>query len=314
MLTGLISNIQKYSLHDGPGIRSTVFLKGCPLACAWCHNPENIAPQPQVVVAPARCMGCGACQVVCPQGRFAPGREASGTEKERSSKLTDRPAPAGECLVCGACVEVCPTGARSMIGGRVSVQDLLGELLADRIFYDDSGGGVTFSGGEPLRQPEFLKAILTACRERGLHTAVDTCGFAPEAELRAIAPWVDLFLYDLKCMDEGRHLDLCGVPNGPILRNLRELAETHRNIWIRVPIIPGVNDQTSELEAMASFVAGLPGVRQVNLLPYHRSGLHKFEQLGLECRFSQTTPPAAERMQAAAACFGAAGLVIKMGG
>ena len=201
-----------------------------------------------------------------------------------------------------------------MVGRRMSVDELLEELLKDRIFYEDSGGGVTFSGGEPLRQAEFLKAMLIACRGRGLHTAVDTCGFAPKSELLAIAPCVDLFLYDLKCMDEAQHLELCGVSNGRILTNLRALAGVHPNIWIRVPIIPGVNDQAGELDMMAAFLAGLPGVRQVNLLPYHRSGLHKFEQLGLECQVAHLTPPSSERMQAAVACFAAAGVPIKTGG
>jgi pyruvate formate lyase activating enzyme len=312
MLAGLISNIQKYSLHDGPGIRSTVFLKGCPLACAWCHNPENMAAQPQVIVTPARCVRCGACREVCPEGRAAPPGDSSAANGEASHNSAD--ASLNACIACGSCVEACPTGARSMVGRRMSVPELLKELLADRIFYEDSGGGVTFSGGEPLRQPEFLSAMLIACRERGLHTAVDTCGFSPESELLAIAASVDLFLYDLKCMDEARHLELCGVPNGRILSNLRALAGRHPNVWIRVPIIPGVNDQAGELDAMASFVAGLPGVRQVNLLPYHRSGLHKFEQLGQECRVAQVAPPSAERMRAAAACFAAAGVPIKTGG
>lgn len=311
MLEGLVSNIQKYSLHDGPGIRSTVFLKGCPLACAWCHNPETISAQPQVMAAPARCIRCGACHEVCPQGRAGPPVTGDVGGREAANGLSFS---AGECLACGACVEACPTGARSMVGRRMTVNALVEELLADRIFYEDSGGGVTFSGGEPLRQAEFLEAMLMACRDRGLHTAVDTCGFAPESDLLAIAPLVSLFLYDLKFVDETRHRAFCGVSNGRILSNLRALAEVHRNIWIRVPVIPGVNDQESELAAMAALVAELPGVRQVNLLPYHRSGLHKFEQLGRECQMASVTPPSPERMQAALAGFAAVGVPVKMGG
>lgn len=314
MLEGLISNIQKYSLHDGPGIRTTVFLKGCPLSCSWCHNPENIAPRPQVMVAQARCIACGACQTVCPQHRAAQQERANGQGEERPSQPGPAAFSASECLVCGACVQACPTGARSIVGERMSVNELLEQLLADRIFYDDSAGGVTFSGGEPLGQVQFLKAALAACREHGLHTAVDTCGFAPEADVRALAPGVDLFLYDLKCMDEARHREFCGTSNRPILRNLRALSQLHRNIWIRVPVIPGVNDQLSELEAMAAFVAALPGVRQVNLLPYHRNGLHKLGQLGESSRFASASPPGAETMRAAAACFTAAGLITKTGG
>jgi pyruvate formate lyase activating enzyme len=301
MQTGLISHIQKYSLQDGPGIRTTVFLKGCPLRCAWCHNPENISPRPQVMVFTERCIDCGACQTVCPQRRDT-GR--SGNNHSRSSG----------CLACGACVEACPAGARTLVGRAMGVQEVVQEILADRIFYDDSHGGVTFSGGEPLAQLEFLRAALVECRRRGVHTAVDTCGFAARDSLLALAPLADLFLYDLKCMDEGRHREFCGVSNGVILENLQSLARTQARIWIRVPVIPGVNDAPDELDALAGFIGRLPAVQQVNLLPYHRIGLHKFERLGQDYCLADLAPPSTERMEAAAAHFQAAGLETKLGG
>lgn len=309
MLSGVISNIQKYSLQDGPGIRTTVFLKGCPLECAWCHNPENLSPQPEVLVFPTRCVRCGACRVVCPQRQAAVSKGRLAAEGEASA-----PSDKVRCLTCGACVEACPTGARVMVGARLSVDELMAHLRADRIFYDDSAGGVTFSGGEPLRQPEFLEAALAACRTEGLHTAVDTCGFAPMEELESVAARADLFLYDLKLMDEARHLEFCGVSNRLILENLRKLAGRHHNIWIRVPLIPGVNDAPGDLQAMAAFIAALPGVRRVDLLPYHRTGVHKFEQLGRRYRLGDLPTPTPADVQAALACFTAAGLSATAGG
>jgi pyruvate formate lyase activating enzyme len=307
MPTGLISNIQKYSLQDGPGIRTTVFLKGCPLQCAWCHNPENISPRPEVMFMPARCVRCGACRMICPQweARRLSAQAAGATGGSRQVV---------RCTSCGACVDLCPSGARLQVGEEWTVEKLATELMADRIFYEDSGGGITFSGGEPLRQPEFLQAALSVCRERDLHTAVDTCGYAPREVLERIAPLVDLFLYDLKFLDEARHVEFCGVSNRLILDNLRVLADGTRDIWIRVPVIPGVNDHADELEGMAAFVASLGRVRQVNLLPYHRSGLHKFEQLGMENRLADVEPPTADQLRAAVARFTAVGLKAIAGG
>ena len=303
---GWVSNIQKYSLQDGPGIRTTVFLKGCPLRCAWCHNPENLSRRPEVLVTETRCVRCGHCAEVCPQPQAGGGDPSVQPTPGR---------PVGpDCQVCGACVEACVSGARQVLGQARTVKQVLREVLRDRIFYEDSDGGVTFSGGEPLSQFEFLRAALAACRERGLHTAVDTCGFAPLEHLLAIAPFTELFLYDLKFMDETLHQEFCGVSNQPILENLRVLGTVHPRIWLRIPVVPGVNDGAGEVGRMVEFARGIPGLGQVNLLPYHRTALPKFQRLGLEYRLAEVTSPTPAQMEAVAKRFAAAGLVVKVGG
>ncbi len=266
MESGLVFNTQRYSIHDGPGIRTTVFLKGCPLRCLWCHNPEGIYPEREVVFIGNRCIHCGECRRVCPQIKM------SGN----GSALDQR----AHCVRCGECVKVCPTEARQLVGRQMNVQEVMTEVLLDRVFYEESAGGVTFSGGEPFMQPRFLRSLLEACRAEGIHTAVDTSGYVSKEDLLSAAPLVDLFLFDLKAIDNVRHRQWTGVSNAVILQNLLALGNIHRNIWIRMPFVPGFNDEPEQVEAIARFVASVPGVRQVNLLPYHGTAAHKWKSLG----------------------------------
>lgn len=271
-IRGWCFDIQRYSVHDGPGIRTTVFLKGCPLRCTWCHNPESWSFGPVLRITAGRCIGCGCCVSACPLELAQPGIVPDPTA----------------CTHCGRCTDACPTLARQVVGNRFGVADVFAVVERDHPFYVESGGGVTFSGGEPLAQPEFLLACLAEARRRGLHTAVDTSGFAPWAVLESVAPLTDLFLYDLKSMDPEGHLRATGAPLAPILGNLRALDEAGAEIWLRMPLIPGFNDDEASLHAVGTFVAGLR-TRRLHLLPYHQLGSEKHQRLG------QTDPMADHR-------------------
>jgi pyruvate formate lyase activating enzyme len=234
------------------------------------------------MVVETRCVRCGECGKVCVHG----GPTVSADE-------TDQPT----CLVCGACVAACPTGARQIVGRNMTVSEVMTEILKDRLFYDESGGGVTFSGGEPLSQFHFLKELLAACHHQEIHTAIDTCGFAPWEQLLALIPLTDLFLYDLKLMDDEQHRCFTGVSNALILRNLLSLAAVHQNLWIRVPIIPGINDTWQQLTTTAHFILNLRNVRQVNLLPYHQTGILKFKRLQQSYKLQQTPACSVEHLE-----------------
>ena len=296
--TGLVFDIQRYSLHDGPGIRTTVFLKGCPLRCAWCHNPESMNAAPELRVFGSRCISCEACRDACPIGEARPG---------------ELPDPR-VCLACGSCAEACPTRGREVIGRSTTVEALLDVLAADRPFYEESGGGVTFSGGEPLRQWRFLVRCLEAVRTRGYHAAVDTSGFATAQAIIRVSEVTDLFLYDLKVMDPVRHRQFTGVGLPPILRNLRILDERGATVWIRLPLVPGHNDDTANLEAVGRFVAGLRRTRRVHVLPYHRLASAKYERLGLVNPMVEIPSPAAADIDRAVAILASYGLDVHVGG
>jgi len=229
METGFVFNIQKYSLQDGPGIRTTVFLKGCPLCCQWCHNPESISPRREIIVVESRCITCGECRAACEFGESVVG---SGVLPPRHD----------QCTLCAECVDACPTGARQIIGRTMTVAEVVTEVLKDRIFYEDSGGGVTISGGEPLMQPRFVTALLESLREAGVHCVLDTTGFGCTEHLLGAAKLANLVLYDLKAFDEQRHRELTGVSNRSILATLTALNQVHSNVWIRLPVVPGFND------------------------------------------------------------------------
>lgn len=291
MERGLVFNIQRFSVHDGPGLRTTVFLKGCPARCPWCHNPESQSHAPELLTFPERCIDCGTCREVCPHG-------------------TD---PA-QCSACGQCAEACPADARQVAGTEMSVGEVMEIVTRDLLFYEESGGGVTFSGGEPFAQPAFLRALLVAAKREGLSTAVDTCGFAGQELLLGLAPLVDLFLYDLKMLDPERHLRVIGVPLAPILSNLEALAKTTTALWLRVPIVPSFTDNDAELDALARLAATLPGVHRVSLLPYHAIGAGKFRRLHKDYELAHIAPPDRERMQRIADLFRARGLEARIGG
>lgn len=278
MNKGIIFDVKKFSIHDGPGIRTTVFLKGCPLSCWWCHNPEGQAMVPELILRPERCIVCGACLEVCERGAVTSCSEGVITEREH-------------CTACGDCVDVCYAEARAMVGRGVTVAEVMDAIERDTAFYDQSGGGVTISGGEPLAQPEFLRDLLHACQAQGLHTTLDTCGFAPWEALDSVRQYVDLFLYDLKLMDEARHQAFTGVSNERILDNLRRLSDEGHRIVLRVPVIPGINDDEENVRAMGAFAADLPHLERVDLLPYHRIGRDKYRRLGKPCPMPETDPP-----------------------
>ncbi len=300
LTTGMIFDLHRFSIHDGPGLRTTVFFKGCPLRCLWCHNPESQDPRPERMEREERCLRCGACLAACPQGAIS---ESEGR------LVTD----ARLCTRCGACAEVCFAEARQIAGRSQTAGQVLAEIERDLIFFDQSRGGATFSGGEPLRQPDFLLALLQGCRARGIHTALDTCGEAAWETLERVRPWVDLFLYDLKLMDPGRHARFTGVTNERILENLRRLAAAGHAIWLRVPVIPGVNDDRENLQALGHFAALLPGIQQVTLLPYHHAAAGKYERLGAAYPLPQVAPPGEQAMGEIARMLEAYGLPVCVG-
>jgi len=300
-MTGTIFDIKRYAIHDGPGIRTTVFLKGCPLRCSWCHNPESWAAEREFSIRTGRCTTCGRCAEACPNDAVTRPGDPKGTDPSR-------------CVLCGACVEACPTGAREIVGRQVTVQQTMAEVLRDRIFFEQSGGGVTFSGGEPLAQAEFLTAMLALCKTEEIHTALDTSCHAPWEILESVLPMVDLFLCDLKQMDARRHQEITGVSNELILENLRQLDRRGAEIIIRIPIIPGVNDDGPNLVASAEFVASLPAVARVDLLPYNEAVRGKLGRLGGDYAPFETTPPTDEQMKTIAARFQRLGLQVKIGG
>ena len=297
MLSGLIFDLRRYSIHDGPGIRTTVFFKGCPLSCAWCHNPESRLSEPELMQRSNRCILCGDCLEVCPQEAISRGGDEIIIDRVR-------------CRVSGECAAVCPSQALQVVGTKMTVDQVMAEIDRDRLFYESSGGGVTFSGGEPLAQFDFLFALLTACRKAGLHTALDTSGHAPWNSLRKTIPLVDLYLYDLKLMDERRHQQWTGVSNVDILANLKRLSKMGKKILVRIPLIPGVNDDEQNLRQTAGFLASLETKPAVELLPYHNIAAGKLAGLGREDALPVLKPLQPGRMEACAALLGEYGIQV----
>lgn len=263
--SGIIFNIQRYSIHDGPGIRTTVFFKGCPLECFWCQNPESQRRKPEIFLDQENCTHCGRCVSVCPTGASALKDGHSAIERHK-------------CEGCGDCVENCPNDARTLIGKYVTVDEVIHEVIRDKKYYDNSGGGVTLSGGEPLYQPEFAQSILKSCKQAGLHTAIETCGYAPWPTMEKLLECTDLVLYDIKCIEPKKHRDATGQSNELILENVKKLARCI-TMRVRVPLIPDFNDSSEEVKAIVNFVKKEMGSVEIELLPYNKLGECKYKRL-----------------------------------
>lgn len=281
---GTITNIQRFSLHDGPGIRTTVFLKGCPLKCPWCSNPETQAHYPEIMVFSSRCIGCQKCVEVCPNQaiKLVEG-EVAGIDRDK-------------CNRCYKCAEGCPSKTLDITGRVLTVAEVMNEVLQDKLFYINSNGGVTFSGGEPLAQYEFLLNLLKEAKTESLHTTLDTTGFISWELFQELLEYVDLILYDVKHLDPGPHLQWTGIDNHPILKNLKRIAATEKSkIWIRFAVIPGFNDTKKHIEDLKNFVAEVHP-QKISLLPYHTWGLSKYEKLGALYQLQEVQPPREEEM------------------
>lgn len=295
--TGLIFNIQRFSIHDGPGIRTTVFFKGCSLRCFWCHNPEGRHAHPQIQFFPERCISCGDCVVRCPN-------QAHKLKDEIHIYLREL------CSNCGTCTETCYSNALELTGKYYRVEEVMEEIMRDRMFYETSSGGVTLSGGEPVLQPEFASEILKRCKEEDLHTAIETCGNYHWRELESLLPFIDLIMMDIKLINPAKHQSACGSTNERILANARRLALTDKSIIFRTPIVPTVNDNFEDVGAIVKFVQELVELRlkntngkgkgaqiQFELLPFHRLAADKYRSLGMEYHARKLEPPSKDRMQ-----------------
>lgn len=303
-LTGLIWDIKKYAIHDGPGIRTNVFFKGCPLRCPWCCNPEAQGSEPEVVHLKENCIHCNRCLAVCPSGAISVDKR--GTRRILRSR----------CNTCGLCAIHCPNQAMNIVGKRMTASEILSEVLRDAVFYERSGGGLTLTGGEPLAQPDFVCELLRQYKieERGAHAAIETCGFVPWSDLRHILEYTDLVLYDIKHMDAQKHLRSTGVNNKLILQNAQRIAESGVRLVIRFPLIPGFNDTEENIRRTADFARQLPGVEELDLLPYHRLGESKYRRLGRKYQLSRARPLDRSRLAEIRALLESYGLRVKIGG
>ena len=282
VLKGVVFDIQRYSIHDGPGIRTTVFLKGCPLRCYWCQNPESQRKEPEVLLFKDKCTLCGQCVAVCPSG---------ASSLSATSSVIDR----SKCLGCGKCVEACLNEARKLAGEYKTVDEVMEEVHKDMNFYKNSGGGVTLSGGDPVAQPAFALAILKECKEAGLHTVIDTCGYTRWPTLNKLLEYTDMVLFDIKHLDSGEHKRTTGVGNGLILENLKKTSAM-KPVWLRMPLIAGFNDSESHVIQLIE-LGERTNAQKISLLPYHEGGRTKCEQLGRPYPFSDAKAPEKEHIE-----------------
>jgi pyruvate formate lyase activating enzyme len=308
--SGTVFDLRKYSIRDGPGIRTTVFLKGCPLRCPWCHNPEGLSPEPEILRRPERCVRCGRCSRAC--GLASPG--GPGPAEGFDPRDGAGGPSCARCATYGACADACPADAIQAVGRRAGVDEVMAEILEDRPFHEESGGGATFSGGEPLFQPDFILALLGACRKEGVRSALDTSGWAPRDLVLEAGALADLVLFDLKLVDSSRHEAATGVPSGPIIENLRALAASGAEIQLRVPLIPGFNDSPGDVEAAARLAASLHGRPSVRVLPYHAAAKGKYALRGARYAMGDAALPGPGAAAGAAAAFERAGLAAAVGG
>lgn len=285
MKSGIIFDIKRYAIHDGPGIRTTVFFKGCPLRCWWCHNPEGLVPETELTFIKTRCLeDCDECVKKCPKDAILRADNIISIDRKK-------------CDICGECTLVCPTEALIISGKNMSVEEVMKEIDKDMVFYDESMGGVTFSGGEPLMQLEFLSALLEECKKRGFHTTLDTSGYARPEEIDKIKDKVDLFLYDVKMVDDKKHKETTGVSNKLILDNLKKLSKNGGNIVVRIPVIPEINDTDEEITKIAEFISSLKEVKDISLLPYHTLADQKYERLNKSYLMQKTPPYSEEKIE-----------------
>jgi pyruvate formate lyase activating enzyme len=312
---GYVFDIQRYTLHDGPGIRTEVFLQGCHLRCLWCHSPDSWQEKGELASFQVLCSGvdaCGECLKACPTGALSPGPVTFS--KLVKSDIAPIEIDRERCSQCGACAAACSNKALYFTARRLTVSEIMATIMKDEKYYRKTNGGVTLSGGEPMRQPQFARAILEACKDMGLPTALDTTGHAPWEEYAEILPLVDLFLFDVKHMDSDESLRVTGVRNERILENLARLARHGASIQIRVPTIPGINDSRDNLEATARYCASLgKAITRVQLLPYHKFGVPKYERLGKTYPLPDTRSPSRQDMEEHKAHFESHGLNVQIG-
>ena len=301
MQTGEIFDIKKYAIHDGPGIRTTVFFKGCPLSCWWCHNPEGLDEATQRLYRPERCIECKGCLEAC----------SNGAIKKLNGRLQWK---AAACGYCQACAKACPAEAVEFVGKTMSVEEVVAEITKDTLFYDQSSGGVTISGGEPFMQPSFLIKLLDTCGQLELHRTVDTSGHVDTRTLLEVATRVDLFLYDLKHMDPQKHFRYTGVTNDIILNNLKLLSRQGNRIIIRLPVIPGINNDEENIDRTGAFVAALPNVVGINILPYHCAADAKYKRFELNNKAVEVHQPSDDVIAPVARRLKSYNLDVKIGG